>query len=129
MQNQDRLLCKYPSVEIRILKEDGRKAICKVLKADYSMVKPHWANFLQSLSQEDMALLKEHRFTEQAIQATAYDKFQRQGGPVSQSSSPDVVAAAVGYLPESAKKAYALLFDALYGAGSFEKEEEQAWDV
>ena len=36
---QGRLLVKYQRLEIRILKEDGRKAICKLLKADYEMAK------------------------------------------------------------------------------------------
>lgn len=37
--DQGRLLVKYQRLEIRILKEDGRKAICKLLKADYEMAK------------------------------------------------------------------------------------------
>ena len=129
LQNQDRLPHKYVSMGIKTLKEDGRKAICKVIKADYSRARDHWASFLQSLSQEDTEMLKEHGFTEQAIKATACAKFQQQDGPTPQSCTPDVVAAAVANLPESAKKAHVLLFDAIHGAGSFEKEEEQAWDV
>ncbi len=37
-------------------------------------------------------------------------------------------AAAVASLPESVREAYILLFDAIYGEGSFDKEEEHAWD-
>jgi hypothetical protein len=37
-------------------------------------------------------------------------------------------AAAVASLPERVREAYILLFDAIYGQGSFDKEEEHAWD-
>lgn len=67
-------------------------------------------------------------FSQQAIQATQYDKFQKQGGSTAHSSTADVIAAAVANLPESARNAYILLFDAVHGEGAFEKEEEQAWD-
>ena len=39
LEDQGRLLMKYQRLEIRILKEDGRKAICKLLKADYETAK------------------------------------------------------------------------------------------
>lgn len=126
--DQGRLLVKCQRLEIRILKEDGRKAICKLLKADYEMAKQNWASFLQSLSLEDRATLQLSGFSQQAIQATQYDKFQKQGGSTAHSSTADVVAAAVANLPESARKAYILLFDAVHGEGAFDKEEEQAWD-
>jgi len=118
-EDQVRLLMKYQRLEIRILKEDGRKAICKLLKANYETAKQNWASFLQSLSQEEIASLQLNRFTQQAIHATLYDKFQKQRGSTAHSSTPDVVAAAVANLPESARKAYILLFDAAHGKGAF----------
>ena len=126
--DQGRLLVKYQRLEIRMLKEDGRKPICKLLEADYEMAKQNWASFLQSLSLEDRATLQLNRFSQEAIQATQYDKFQKQGGSTAHSSTADVVAAAVANLPESARKAYILLFDAVHGKGAFDKEEAQAWD-
>ena len=127
LEDQGRLLVKYQRLEIRILKEDGRKAICKLLKADYEMAKQNWAMFLQSLSLEEKASLQLSSFSQQAIQATLYDKFQKQGS-TTHSSTSDVVAAAVANLPQSARKAYILLFDAVHGKGAFDKEEAQAWD-
>ncbi|KAL3136532.1 hypothetical protein ABBQ38_005782 [Trebouxia sp. C0009 RCD-2024] len=125
---QGRLLLKYLHLDIRILRDDGRKAICKLLKADYEVAKQNWASFLQSLSVEEKASLQLSRFSQQAIQATLYGKFQKQGGSTAHSSTPDVVAAAVANLPESARKAYILLFDAIHGKGAFDKEEVQAWN-
>ena len=61
------------------------------------------------------------------MQTTLYDKFQKQGGSTVHSSIPDVVAA-VANLPESATKAYILLFDAVHSKGAFDKEESPAWD-
>lgn len=58
LRDQGRLLLKYQRLEIRILKEDGRKAICKLMKADYESAKQNWAIFLQSLSQDEIALLQ-----------------------------------------------------------------------
>ena len=129
LEVQGRLLVKYQRLEIRILKEDGRKAICKLLQADYEMAKQNWASFLQSLSLEDSTKLQLSGFSQQAIQATQYDKFQKQGGSTAHSCTADVVAAAVANLPDSAKKAYILLFDAVHGKGAFGEEEEQAWDI
>ena len=128
LEDQGRLLVKYQLLEIRVLKEDGCKAICKLLNADYETAKQNWAMFLQSLSLEEVASLQQSSFSQQAIQATLYDKFQKQGGSTARSSTPDVVAAAVANLPESAKKAYILLFDAVHGKGAFDKEEAHAWD-
>lgn len=128
LADQGTLLVKDQRLEIRVLKEDGRKAICKLLKADYETAKQNWESFLQSLSMEHRASLQLSRFSQQAIQATHYDKFQKLGGSTAHSSTPDVVAAAVANLPESARKAYILLFDAIHGKGAFAKEEAQAWD-
>ena len=125
LADQGTLLVKYQRLEIRVLKG---KAICKLLKADYETAKQNWESFLQSLSMEDRASLQLSRFSQQAIQATHYDKFQKLGGSTAHSSTPDVVAAAVANLPESARKAYILLFDAVHGKGAFAKEEAQAWD-
>ncbi len=129
LQVQGRHLLKYQLSEIRLLKEDGRKAICKLLKSDYETAKQNWASFPQSLSQDEIALLQLSRFTQQAIDATLHDKFQKQGNSTAHSSTPDLVAAAVANLPASAEKAYILLFDAVHGKGAFDKEEEQAWDI
>lgn len=128
LQVVGRLLSKFQRSEIRTLNEDGRKAICKLLKADYETAKQNWASFLQSLSQDEIALLQLSRFTQQAIDATLHGKFQTRGGSTAHSSTPDVIAAAIANLPASAKTAYIMLFDAVYGKGAFDKEEEQAWD-
>ena len=102
--------------------------MCKLLQADYEMAKQNWASFLQSLSLEEIAPLQLSRSTQQAMQATLYDKFQKQGGSTVHSSIPDVVAAAVANLPESETKAYILLFDVIHSKGAFDKEESPAWD-
>ena len=119
---------QYQRLEIRTLKEDVRKAMCKLLNADYEMAKQNWASFLQSLSLEQVASLQQSRFPQQAIQATRYDKFQTQGGSTAHKSTSDVVAAAVAVLPEFARKGHILLFDTVHGAGAFGKEEAKAWD-
>ena len=119
---------KYQRLEIRILKEDGRKAICKLLNANYDMAKQNWGSFLQSLSVEDRDSLQLSSFPQQAIQATLYDKFQQQGGSTAHSSTPDATAAAVANLPEPARKSYILLFDAVHGNGAFDKQAVQIWD-
>ncbi len=91
---------------IRVLQEDGRKAICKleVLKSDFEVAKQNWA-LTTSSSMEAQQLAALHLVH---VHVAA--------------------AAAVASLPESVREAYILLFDAIYGEGSFDKEEEHAWD-
>jgi len=70
----------YEDTEIRKLKECGRSKILAALKMQHM---PHqWNTFVGNLSSKQESLLRANKISQQAVLATSYDRYQKQGNVI-----------------------------------------------
>ncbi len=67
-------------IEIRKLKECGRSKILAALRMQH--MPHHWNTFVGNLSSKQESLLRANKLSQQAVLATAYDRYQKQGNVV-----------------------------------------------
>ncbi len=116
----------YEDIEVRKLKESGR---CKILAALSIRQTPrHWNTSVRDLSSKHQAILRANKISHQAVLATSYDHFQKQGNEAAHDPVAEVVANAVMALPQAEKVRFVELFDVVFGDGVYESI-VQGWTV
>ena len=116
----------YEDIVVRKLKESGR---CKILAALSIRQTPrHWNTFVRDLSSKHQATLRANKISHQAVLATSYDHFQKQGNEAAHDPVAEVVANAVMALPQAEKVRFVELFDVVFGDGVYESI-VQGWTV
>ncbi len=116
----------YEDIVVRKLKESGR---CKILAALSIRQTPrHWNTFVRDLSSKHQATLRANKISHQAVLATSYDHFQKQGNEAAPDPVAEVVANAVMALPQAEKVRFVELFDVVFGDGVYESI-VQGWTV
>ena len=70
-------------IEIRKLKECGRSKILQQhCSAEDAAMPHHWNTFVGDMSSKQESLLRANKISQQAVLATSYDRYQRQGNVV-----------------------------------------------
>ncbi len=116
----------YEDIELRKLKEIGRLKILNVLKMQ--QMPHHWNIFVGKLSQQQLSVLKKNGIGHQAVRATSYDRYQKQGNEAAHSPTAKAAANAVAALPTADKNMFVELFDVVFGDGVYDSI-WQGWTV
>ncbi|DBA97570.1 TPA: hypothetical protein ACH3X1_015261 [Trebouxia sp. C0004] len=116
----------YEDIEVRKLKESGRSKILAALSI--RQTPHHWNTFVRDLSSKHQAILRANKISHQAVLATSYDHFQKQGNEAAHDPVAEVVANAVMALPQAEKVRFVELFDVVFGDGVYESI-VQGWTV
>ena len=116
----------YEDIKVRKLKESGRSKILAALSI--RQTPRHWNTFVRDLSSKHQAILRANKISHQAVLATSYDHFQKQGNEAAHDPVAEVVANAVMALPQAEKVRFVELFDVVFGDGVYESI-VQGWTV
>jgi len=116
----------YEDIEVRKLKESGRSKILAALSI--RQTPRHWNTFVRDLSSKHQAILRANKISHQAVLATSYDHFQKQGNEAAHDPVAEVVANAVMALPQAEKVRFVELFAVVFGDGVYESI-VQGWTV
>lgn len=88
----------------------------------------HWNDFVLRLNPNQKMVLAKHKISDQALAATLYDQYQKQGNQAAHDPVAEVVANALTSLPRDDKKRFLELFDVVFGVGVFQSI-VQGWSL
>lgn len=117
IQRLNRTVQAYEDIEIRKLKESGRSKVLAALQMQH--MPPH-CNMFVDLSCRQKSMLEANKISHQALLATSYDQYQKQGNQKAHDPVAEVVANALLALPQADRMRFVELFHVVFGNGVYQ---------